>query len=90
MHMVEGEAVFAVLLEGILQQVLGGKTLEEIQQRALYGQQQEQTVTIAVKKATGKRTALNASQKKLEIPRAEEHGNLPFFAEAPAPAARGG
>ena len=76
--MVEGEAVFALVLEGILQHVLGGKTHEEIQQQALYGHQQEQSVTIVVKKATGKRTALNASQKKLDIPRVEEHGNVPF------------
>ena len=63
----------------ILQPVLGGKPEEEIEQQELYGHRLECSVSIVVKKATGRRTTIKASQKKVDNHKVEDHGNLPSW-----------
>ena len=63
-HLPEEREDFAGALEVIHKLVVGGTTCAQILLQAPYGHRQEQSVSIVVKKATGKKTTINASQKK--------------------------
>ena len=47
-----------------------------MEQQELYGHRLECSVSIVVKKASGKRTAIKASQKKVDNRKVEDHENL--------------